>query len=132
MNTDPVKMLSDAIKTHTVWLENINKTLICDVSPNETMIDNSSYLKCDFGHWLEENKDTLKKANSALFEELYKNHKKLHQLGKEILEIAYENSFSNNIRKAIPKEKYEELLKISKDIKKNLRKFRADVYTTEL
>jgi len=133
MQTDPVKMMSEAIKNHTIWLENVNKSLICDISPTDTMIDKESYLKCEFGKWLEENKEVLKDINLALFYEVYEEHKKLHEIAKEILDIAYENNFLNiKIHKTIPERKYDELLKISKDIKKTLRKFRANLYDSNI
>ena len=133
METNPINEISQAIKNHTIWLENINKSLICDKTPAETMIDEEAHIKCKFGKWLEENKETLKEINLQLFYEVYEEHKKLHEVGKEILDIAYEHNFMNVTKhKTIPESKYDELLKLSKDIKKTLRKFRANLYDNEI
>jgi len=133
MHNNPVTEISEAIKNHTIWLENINKSLICDKTPTETMIDEEAHRKCKFGKWLEENKDSLKEINLALFYEVYEEHQKLHQKAKEILDIAYEHNFMNLTKhNTVPENKYDELLKLSKDIKKTLRKFRANLYDNEV
>ena len=133
MRNNPITEISEAIKNHTIWLENINKSLICDKTPTDTMIDKEAHLKCKFGKWLEENKEVLKEINLQVFYEVYEEHKKLHQIGKEILDIAYEHNFiSVTKHKTVPENKYDELLKLSKDIKKILRKFRANLYGKEI
>jgi len=133
MKRSPIAEISETIKNHTIWLENINKSLICDKTPTETMIDEEAHIKCKFGKWLEENKEALKEINLQLFYEVYEEHKKLHEVGKEILDIAYEHKFINVTKhKTIPESKYDELLQLSKDIKKTLRKFRANLYDNEI
>jgi len=134
MQTNPVNEISQAIKNHTIWFENINKALICDKTPTQTMIDNEAHLKCKFGQWLEANKEQLKEVNLQVFFEVYEEHKKLHKIGKEILDIAYEHNFINMTKKhnTIPEKMYDELLKASKDIKKTLRKFRANLYESDV
>jgi len=133
MKRSPITEISEAIQNHTIWLENINKSLICNKTPTDTMIDKEAHIKCKFGKWLEENKETLKDIDLQVFYEVYEEHQKLHQLGKEILDIAYEHNFMNITKhKTIPQEKYDKLLQLSKDIKKTLRKFRTNLYEANI
>ena len=132
MDENPIEEISQAIKNHTIWLENINKCLICDKEPNKTMIDTNAHLECKFGKWLEDNKEILKDINLKVYYEVYDEHQKLHAKGKEILDIAYEHNFMNVTKhKTVPEVKYNELLKLSKDIKKTLRKFRTNLYDSD-
>jgi len=129
MKKDAVNTISDAIKNHTIWLENVNKALICDTKPTETMIDEDAHLKCEFGRWLEENKDELKDIDLKTFYDVYEEHQRLHKIGREILDKAYEHNFVKlKKHNTISEEQYDSLLKVSKDIKKTLRKFRASMY----
>ena len=133
MQNNPVNEISQAIKNHTIWFENINKALVCDKAPTEAMIDEKSHLKCEFGKWLEENKEILKDINLQVFYEVYEEHKKLHKIGKEVLDIAYENNFMNlSKHKTIPENLYDQLVQASKDIKKTLRKFRSNLYENNI
>ena len=132
MNNYGVNKVSDAIKQHTKWMEDINKCLICNISPRKEMINENAHQVCQFGKWLEDNKDELKEIDLKTFYEVYEEHKQLHQEAKEILDMAFEHNFANIAKhKTIPVEKYDTLLKLSKDIKKTLRKFRASLYESE-
>ena len=127
--TDAIKNISSAIKDHTVWMENINKTLICDIKPADNMLDKEAHLKCNFGKWLEANKEQLQEINKSIFDEVYKEHQNLHSTAKEILDIAYEHNFLNlSKHKTIPESKYNALLNLSKEIKSTLRQFRSNIY----
>jgi len=133
MNTNPITTVSNAIKDHTKWMENINKCLICNVSPNDEMLEDNAHLKCKFGKWLEENKEALKEIDIKIFYEIYEEHEKFHKIAKSILDISFEHNFMNITKhKTVPVEMYDEFLKLSKDIKKTLRKFRANLYDNKI
>ena len=124
-----VEKVSEAIKQHTTWMENINKCLICNVSPKPEMIADNAHEICKFGKWLEENKEKLKEIDMKTFYEVYEEHKQLHQTAKDILDTAFEHNFSNILKhKTIEEKEYDKLLKLSKDIKRTLRRFRASLY----
>ncbi len=129
MHNYGVNKVSEAIKQHTQWMEDINKCLICNISPKEEMIDENAHQICKFGKWLEKNREELREIDLQTFYEVYEEHQKLHQEAKNILDISFDNNFANIVKhKTIPIEKYDVLLQLSKDIKKTLRKFRASLY----
>ena len=120
-----VNKVSEAINSHVKWMETIQQNLICDIKPAEELLSENAHQLCEFGKWLEENKDSLKDVDLNIFYEVYEKHKKLHQEGKEILELKFVK------KKNIPVFVYNNFLNSSKEIKKSLRKFRAKLYGSE-
>jgi hypothetical protein len=97
------------------------------------MIEENAHLKCNFGKWLEENKEELKDINLETFYQVYEEHQKLHSIAKEILDISFEHNFLNVTKhNPVPENMYDEMLKLSKEIKKTLRKFRANLYESNI
>ena len=121
---DAIEQVSNAIKNHTKWVEEIQEIIICHKNFDNHMVSENSHLECEFGQWLEKNKTELTEVDLKNFYEIYETHKKLHNTGKEILETAFQNS---SCVTPIPQNIYEKLLKESKEIKKHLRIFRANL-----
>jgi len=124
MLRDGVNKISDAIKSHTKWMENINKCLICDMKPEHQFLDKDAYKLCEFGKWIEQHKEKLKEIDLKVFYDVYEEHQQLHTKAKEMLDLSLHN-------KPISVELYDKFIKLSTDIKKTLRKFRAKFYDNE-
>jgi len=124
-----IEKVTEAINSHTNWIEKINKSLICDIPYDKKDVSEEPYNLCEFGKWLNENQELLKEINVEQYFKVYELHKELHNIVKDILIFSHDkNVLTKHLHRAIPLEKYERLLKFSKELVRELRVFRAGLY----
>lgn len=75
-----------ALFRHGRWTDELNRTLICAMRPDERDMAPDAHLHCPFGQWLYGGGETLF-SNRAAVEELKETHENVHVLAREMLGV---------------------------------------------
>lgn len=79
-----LEKLEQALFHHEEWCEALNRTLICNLSPDQRDVDQEPQQKCQFGQWLYG--PTIRKlASHPSFVEIEAAHKRMHHCATEML-----------------------------------------------
>lgn len=77
--------LDRALASHDHWCEDLNRTLICALPPDERDVSGDAHKHCRFGQWLYGAGCSLLSKNPSL-KEIEDSHKRMHTLANEMLE----------------------------------------------
>jgi diguanylate cyclase (GGDEF)-like protein len=113
---DSLDRLEQALFHHEEWCEALNRTIICNLSPDQRDIDQDAQRKCRFGQWLY-GPNSQKLATHPSFVEIETSHKRMHHCATDML-IAAEQ------RAPISLETYERF-------NNSLKQMRLEVMTTK-
>ena len=78
--------LDQALFSHEHWCEELNRTLICALSPDERDLEDDAHQHCRFGQWLY-GAGSKSLSDHPSFKEIAFAHERLHRLTKEMLEV---------------------------------------------
>jgi len=79
-----VAQLTQALFAHEQWCDNIYRTLICRLQPDQRDLDPQAHRKCCFGQWYFAEGASLLQARPG-FAEIATEHERMHQLASKLL-----------------------------------------------
>lgn len=105
-----------AVENHSKWLANLNRTLICNLAPEEKETSEQAYLLCQFGRWYHGIDNPYLMAVDS-FIKLGEVHKKVHRAAERLL----------NKRANIHVDEYDELVNLTEELRRQASRLQAEL-----
>lgn len=104
-----VSELELAVENHANWLSLVNRTLICQLTPEEKDLAEDPHHLCQFGRWYHNIDDPILSSVEA-FQYLGEVHKTLHLTARTLL-------LKNQRHESITTDEYDELVELSQELR---------------
>ncbi len=88
-----ITQLEEGLHDHEIWYNNIMRTLICKLHPDQHDLDDDSHKQCQFGQWYYGYSAPKLRENPA-FQAMGATHEEMHKLATNVLLSAFN---SNNV-----------------------------------
>jgi len=111
--------LEHAIENHAKWLSRVNRTLICNLPPDENDLSDHPHHLCQFGRWYHKIDDPIL-ATLDSFKLIGEVHKQMHLKAGELLN-------KGKHRLAIAPDEYDELIEHSDKLRFLINALRRDL-----
>jgi diguanylate cyclase (GGDEF)-like protein/PAS domain S-box-containing protein len=111
--------LDHAVNNHAQWLNQINRTLICKLPPEENDLAENPHQLCHFGRWYHGIENTALEGLDS-FQRIAPVHEHMHQVARELLQKAERNE-------PISSDEYDDLVEGSNILRQQLYCLRNDL-----
>jgi len=101
--------LDQAIFHHERWCEELNRTLVCRLAPDQRDVDENAHRHCRFGQWLY-GPGAARLGRHPAFEEIAKAHERMHRAAKSLLD-------ASTAGQTIELQRYERLVNALKEMR---------------
>lgn len=117
--TRALREIDQALFYHDEWTEELNRTLLCSLSPDQRDMSKEAYRNCRFGQWLYCDGAQYVGRHPA-FAEIESLHKRLHECAKDLLT-------TSSRHQPIPLQDYERFVGVLKQMRLELQTTKHEI-----